>query len=111
MDKKTTITVGRSVQVFQIGQPEYWNKFTISREFSEDVNIQKAIDDLVLEIDQAHNKHSVNDEVNVGAPVSKKQPSKLKPDLQIRKEYTLALAREDMKKIELLEAVYDFNIG
>jgi len=55
---KTTIQIGRSVQVIQMGQPECWNKISIEREFPEGVNIQQAIDDLFLEVEAAHEKHS-----------------------------------------------------
>ena len=50
---KTTITIGRSVQVIQMGQPEEWWKFGIDKDFPEDVNIQTAIADLVAEINTA----------------------------------------------------------
>ena len=59
MDKKTTITVGRSVQVFK--NSEQWVKISVSKEFPEDVNVQLAIDDLFLEVEKAHGKHSVTE--------------------------------------------------
>jgi len=55
---KTTITVGQSVQVFNIGQPEYWNKITISKEFEDISNEQVQIDLLMDEVKLAHEKHS-----------------------------------------------------
>lgn len=58
MDKKTTITVGRSVQVFQIGMPEQWLKFGIEKDFPEDVNIQQAVSDLMFEVNTAVDKFS-----------------------------------------------------
>ena len=55
---KTTITVGQSVQVFETGQPEHWNKITISKEFDLEINDQEEIDKLFSEIEEAHKKHS-----------------------------------------------------
>jgi hypothetical protein len=55
---KTTITVGQSVQVFNMGQPERWNKFSIVREFDNEVNELEAIDEIVKLIEAAHEKHS-----------------------------------------------------
>lgn len=55
---KTTITVGQSVQVFETGQPEHWNKITISKEFDLEINDQEEIDKLFSEIGEAHKKHS-----------------------------------------------------
>lgn len=60
MVTKTTISVGQSVQVFNIGQPEYWNKFGITKEFSSDVDDLKIIDELVELIKKAHEKHSAS---------------------------------------------------
>jgi hypothetical protein len=60
---KTTITVGQSVQVFNIGQPEYWNKITISKEFEDISNEQVQIDLLMEEVKLAHEKHSKSVEV------------------------------------------------
>jgi len=113
MDKKTTITVGRSVQVFQIGQPEYWNKISVSKDFPEDVNVQLAIDDLFLEVEEAHAKHSGSDKVdfNTGKPISQRQPSKLKPDMATRQRHAKAFANSDFREVERLENIYDFNIG
>lgn len=60
MVTKTTISVGQSVQVFNIGQPEHWNKFGITKEFSSDVDDLKIIDELVELIKKAHEKHSTS---------------------------------------------------
>jgi len=112
MDKKTTITVGRSVQVFQIGQPEYWNKISISKDFPEDVNVQLAIDDLMAEVEIAHKKHSTPPTADTYFNVSKPNgKGKMKPDLDIRKQYSLAVARQDIKMVENMESIYDFKIG
>lgn len=55
---KTIITVGQSVQVIQIGQPEKWNKVTIQKEFDGDVPEQYEIDTLFEKVEMAHEKHS-----------------------------------------------------
>lgn len=55
---KTKIIVGQSVQVFQIGQPEYWNKFGVEREYDSEVNELAVIDELVALMQKAHEKHS-----------------------------------------------------
>jgi len=55
---RTTITVGQSVQVIQVGQPERWNKFSIVREYDNEVNELEAIDEIVKLIEAAHEKHS-----------------------------------------------------
>lgn len=55
---KTTITVGQSVQVFEVGKPERWNKITISKEFEDISNEQVQIDLLMEEVKIAHDKYS-----------------------------------------------------
>lgn len=55
---KTIITVGQSVQVIQVGQPEKWNKVTIQKEFDGDVPEQSEIDILFEKVEMAHEKHS-----------------------------------------------------
>lgn len=55
---KTTITVGQSVQVFNIGMPEHWNKITIEKEFEDISNEQVQIDLLMKEVEAAHQRHS-----------------------------------------------------
>ncbi len=57
---KTTITVGQSVQVFNIGQPEQWNKFGIEREFETENGVDelRVIDELVSLLKTAHDKYS-----------------------------------------------------
>lgn len=70
---KTTITVGQSVQVFTIGQPEYWNKVTISKEFDGDVPEQYEIDTLFEKVEAAHEKHSQSFVESEIAPKDKRQ--------------------------------------
>jgi len=55
---KTTITVGQSVQVIQVGQPEKWNKITIQKEFDGDVPEQYEIGILFEKVEMAHEVHS-----------------------------------------------------
>lgn len=60
MSYKTTISVGQSVQVFNIGQPEQWNKFAVTRDYDAEVDELKVIDELVELIKKAHEKHSAS---------------------------------------------------
>jgi len=55
---KTTITVGQSVQVFNMGQPEHWNKFGIERTYDSEVDELAVIDELVSLMQKAHEKYS-----------------------------------------------------
>jgi len=55
---KTTITVGQSVQVVNIGQPEYWNKISVSREYEGDIDEQHEIDNVLKVVEKAHERHS-----------------------------------------------------
>lgn len=55
---KTTITVGQSVQVINIGQPEYWNKISVSREYDGDIDEQHEIDNVLKVVEAAHQRHS-----------------------------------------------------
>lgn len=110
MEKKTTISVGRSVNVFRIGEQESWTKISISKDFPEGVDCQKAIDDLMEELRIAHDKHSQSTFEVVEFP-GKKSPVKLNPDPTIKKEYMEALAANDTKKVALLQGLYNFQIG
>ena len=42
------ITVGKSLQVCQIGMPEYWEKLSITADLGESENVQQAIVFLIL---------------------------------------------------------------
>jgi len=110
MDKKTTITVGRSVQVFQ--NSEMWVKINISKDFPEDVNVQLAIDDLMAEVEIAHKKHSTPPTADTYFNVSKPNgKGKTKPDIEIRKRFADAVAKADFTEVERLQNIYNFNIG
>ena len=60
--KITSITIGKSVQVFNgVGLPEHWNKVSVSAEIDGNVeDEQKVIDDLFAIVNSAHNKHSAS---------------------------------------------------
>lgn len=55
---KTTVTVGQSMQVLNIGQSEHWNKFGIERQYDSEVDELAIIDELVKLMELAHQKHS-----------------------------------------------------
>lgn len=81
---KTTITVGQSVQVVNIGQPEYWNKITISKEFDGDTHEQYEIDTLFEKVEEAHEKHSQSMvETNFAPPIKKETFADLKRELHV----------------------------
>lgn len=69
-----TVTVGRSVQVIQIGQPESWNKFTISDQVDDEVEtVQEVIESLYKTVCDAHDKHSQSFIESQIAPKDKRQ--------------------------------------
>jgi len=47
------ILIGKSMQVFQVGQPEYWNKCSVEAEIGESENVKEAIEKLQVLVDES----------------------------------------------------------
>jgi len=101
---KTIITVGQSVQVVQIGQPEKWNKIIIQKEFDGDVPEQYEIGILFEKVEMAHLEHSKS---FVEQELAQKVVQKKKMDIVVLKQYEDAIKRGDEKMIADLLKVYD----
>lgn len=56
--KITNVTVGKSIQVFQVGQPEYWNKISMTANVEEQDDPQEVVDALFKDVNKAHQKYS-----------------------------------------------------
>jgi len=64
--KITTVTVGKSVQVFQVGMPEQWLKLSITAEL-ENTPTEAAVQALFEKIDEQIKKHTP-DTLSPGKP-------------------------------------------
>jgi hypothetical protein len=106
---KTTITVGQSVQVFETGKPERWNKVTVSREYEGDIDEQLEIKNVLKVVTDAHDKYSQSF-VEPGS-IIKKVFAKSIPDAAVRLVYAKAVAANDKEKVDSLESIYEFKIG
>lgn len=78
------ITVGKSLQVCQIGMPEYWEKLSITDDLGESENVQQAIDKLHELVDLSLKKNIPDNSVPDFTPVVKKETfATLKAELNV----------------------------
>jgi hypothetical protein len=82
--KITNVTVGKSVQVCQYGQPEYWHKITVTAELDDIETEEEAIDELFKVVTEAHDKYSksfIEPDTSFGGAVKKESIEDLKKEL------------------------------
>lgn len=95
--KITSIVVGKSVQVFEVGMPEYWKKLTISADLEEND---------VPENEIAALRKIVDEQLSTSPFPSGGQKQKPKMDMVVLKKYQDAMKNNDTKTIQEIENNY-----
>jgi len=78
------ILIGKSTQVFQVGQPEYWNKCSVEAEIGESENVKEAIEKLQVLVDESLKRIAPAEGITFSSPIPKKETfADLKKELNV----------------------------
>jgi len=98
--------------VLPTGQSK-WEKIGLEGELEETDTPEEGLLKLKTIVEKFHEEHNENVQPEVYKTVvpTGKTPIKLRPDINIRKKYAVAVSASDMAEVSKLELLYDFTLA